>query len=122
MPVTTQIKRTDTVAPITSALCHPKFILTEAGLEAIHIENKEMRKEAKSVNKWAASVAMARLFAMIPPAINKCILKPILFFLGITFLKTKNLPISKIMNARHSTLAMINLFRAFLSIPPSRSV
>ena len=26
------------------------------------------------------------------------------------------------MKARHSTLAMINLFRAFLSIPPSRSV
>ena len=70
MPVTTQIKRTDTVAPMTSALCHPKFILTEAGLEAIHMENNEMRKEAKSVSKWAASVAMARLFAMIPPAIN----------------------------------------------------
>ena len=66
-------------------------------LEATHIENNEIIKEAKSVSKWAASVAMAKLFAQIPPTI------------------------SSTMKNRHKILAKISRFRAFLSIPPSRS-
>lgn len=60
-PVTTHIKRTDVRAPITSALYHPKDIFFVAGLMAIHNENKEIIKLAKSVNKCAASVAIAKL-------------------------------------------------------------
>ena len=41
--------RTETVAPNTSALCHPKDIFWDLGLAAIQMANKEMRKEAKSV-------------------------------------------------------------------------
>ena len=66
-------------------------------LEATHIENNDIIKEAKSVSKWAASVAMAKLFAQIPPTI------------------------SSTMKNRHKILAKISRFRAFLSIPPSRS-
>ena len=32
--------------------------------------NKEMRKEAKSVSMWAASVAMAKELLMTPPTIS----------------------------------------------------
>ena len=49
------------------------------------------------MSKWAASVAMAKLFAQIPPTI------------------------SSTMKNRHKILAKISRFRAFLSIPPSRS-
>ena len=62
--------RTETVAPNTSALCHPKDIFWDLGLAAIQMANKEMRKEAKSVSMWAASVAMAKELLMIPPTIS----------------------------------------------------
>jgi len=38
-----------------------------AGRLAIHNENKLIMKLAKSVRRWAASVAMARLFDRYPP-------------------------------------------------------
>jgi predicted TIM-barrel enzyme len=41
-----------------------------AGLVAIHQANKEIIKEAKSVSKWAASVAIANEFASTPPVIR----------------------------------------------------
>ena len=62
--------RTDTVAPKTSALCHPKDIFWDLGLAAIQMANKEMRKEAKSVRRWAASVAMAKELLSTPPTIS----------------------------------------------------
>ena len=62
--------RTETVAPNTSALCHPKDIFWDLGLAAIQMANKEMRKEAKSVSMCAASVAMAKELLMIPPTIS----------------------------------------------------
>ena len=70
MPVTSQIIRTETVAPNTSALCHPKDIFWDLGLAAIQMANKEMRKEAKSVRRWAASVAMAKELLSTPPTIS----------------------------------------------------
>ena len=54
-----QIMRTDTVAPMTSARCHPKLIFFVAGLEATQMAKSEIMKEAKSVRRWAASVAIA---------------------------------------------------------------
>ena len=62
--------RTDTVAPKTSALCQPKDIFWDLGLAAIQMANKEMRKEAKSVSMWAASVAMAKELLNTPPTIS----------------------------------------------------
>ena len=69
-PVTSHIMRTDTVAPKTSALCQPKDIFWDLGLAAIQMANKEMRKEAKSVSMWAASVAMAKELLNTPPTIS----------------------------------------------------
>ena len=69
-PVKSHIMRTDTVAPKTSALCHPKDIFWDLGLAAIQMANKEMRKEAKSVSMWAASVAMAKELLNTPPTIS----------------------------------------------------
>lgn len=60
-PVTTQINRTEVRAPITSARYHPNDIVFVGGLVAIQRENNEIIKLAKSVNRCAASVAMARL-------------------------------------------------------------
>lgn len=54
-------------------------------------------KLAKSVSKWAASVAMAKLFDHTPPTI------------------------SKHMNITHKILAIINFFRATKSMPSNRS-
>ena len=71
IPVTTQMSKTDTVAPMTSARCQPKFIDVDEGLEATYSENRDIMKEAKSVNKCAASVAMAKLLAKIPPTISR---------------------------------------------------
>lgn len=51
----------------TSARYQPKGIFLVAGLLATHIENKDIINEAKSVNKCAASVAIAKLFDNIPP-------------------------------------------------------
>ena len=62
--------RTETVAPNTSALCHPKDIFWDLGLAAIQMANKEMRKEAKSVRRCAASVAMAKELLNTPPTIS----------------------------------------------------
>lgn len=61
IPTTTQIIRTDVSAPITSALYHPNDIFLVAGLEPIQRANNDTRKLAKSVNKCAASVAIAKL-------------------------------------------------------------
>ena len=49
-PVTTQIMRTDTMAPSTSALCQPKDIFWLLGLAAIQMAMREIMKEAKSAN------------------------------------------------------------------------
>ena len=46
---------------------HPKLIFLVAGLVATHKLNSEIMKEAKSVNKWAASVAIANELAKYPP-------------------------------------------------------
>lgn len=62
MPVTTQMSSTDVRAPMTSALYQPKDIFFVAGLVAIHREKRLIMKLAKSVSKWAASVAIAKLF------------------------------------------------------------
>jgi hypothetical protein len=51
----------------TSALYHPKLIDLVAGLVASHRLNKEIMKDAKSVKRWAASVAIAKLLAIYPP-------------------------------------------------------
>lgn len=62
IPVTTQISSTEVRAPITSARYHPKDIFFVFGLLAIYRENSEIMKLAKSVSKWAASEAIAKLF------------------------------------------------------------
>ncbi len=62
-----------------------------AGLDATQMEKSEIMNDAKSVKRWAASVAMARLCARTPPTI------------------------STTMKKRQRTLAMINLRRARLS-------
>ena len=106
MPVTSQIMRTDTVAPSTSARCQPKDIFWLLGLAAIQMAKREMRKDAKSVRRWAASVAMARELLSTPPTI------------------------SAIMKNRQSTVARMSFRRAldkveggtyFLSIPSARA-
>jgi hypothetical protein len=62
-----------------------------AGLEATQSEKSEIMKDAKSVSRCAASVAMAKLFARTPPTI------------------------STTMNKRQRILAMMSLRRARLS-------
>ena len=52
---------------LTSARCQPKDIFLLLGLAAIQIATSEIMKEAKSVRRWAASVAMARLLERTPP-------------------------------------------------------
>ena len=54
----------------TPALYHPNDIFCDAGLLAIHIANRLMRKAAKSDNMCAASVRMARLLDSRPPVGN----------------------------------------------------
>jgi hypothetical protein len=54
----------------TSALCQPKDMRLVAGLDATHSEKSEIMNEAKSVSKCAASVAIARLFAITPPTLG----------------------------------------------------
>ncbi len=49
------------------ALCQPKDILFEGGLEPTQIANSEMRNPARSESMWAASVMIARLPAKYPP-------------------------------------------------------
>lgn len=63
------------------------------GRPANHIANKDIIKLAKSVSKWAASVAMAKLFDITPPTTSRHI------------------------NTTHNILAMISFFRACVSIP-----
>ena len=94
----TQMSKTEIVAPITSARCHPKLILFVDGRLASHIENNEIMNDAKSVKRWAASVAMAILLLKTPPTT------------------------STIMNTKHKQDAMINLRLVFSSIPCSRSI
>ena len=62
------------------------------GLAAIQMATSEIMKEAKSVRRWAASVAMARLLDRTPPTT------------------------SPTMNSRHSTEATTSFLRA-LAIP-----
>ena len=52
---------------LASALYQPNGIFLVAGLPDTHIENSDMRKEAKSVSKCAASVAIAKLLDITPP-------------------------------------------------------
>ena len=58
------------------------------GLPATQMANSEIMKEAKSVRRWAASVAMARLLERTPPTT------------------------SPTMNSRHSTEATTSFLRA----------
>ena len=44
-----------------------KNIFSHLGLPATQMANSEIMKEAKSVRRWAASVAMARLLERTPP-------------------------------------------------------
>ena len=66
-PVRTHITSTEHIAPITSALWYPNDIFWVAGLLATHRAKSEMRKLAKSLNMWEASVMMARELARNPP-------------------------------------------------------
>lgn len=59
--------RTENRAPITSARYQPKLIFLEAGRDDSQMAKRLIMKLAKSVNKCAASVAIARLLAMTPP-------------------------------------------------------
>lgn len=116
----THIMSTDAMAPSTSARYHPNDILCDEkriefkqfseifppdeftylrvdGRPAIHMANNDIMKLAKSVSKWAASVAMAKLFDHTPPTI------------------------SKHMNITHKILAIINFFLATKSMPSNRS-
>lgn len=68
------------------------------GRPANHIANNDIIKLAKSVSKWAASVAMAKLLDQTPPTT------------------------SKHMNAKHNTLAMISFRCACESMPSLRSL
>lgn len=61
MPVTTQMVSTEVRAPMTSALYQPKGIDCVGLRLDTHRANSEIMKAAKSVSRWAASVAMARL-------------------------------------------------------------
>lgn len=56
---------------LTSARYQPKGIFLVAGLPATQIENSEIMKDAKSVNKCAASVAIAKLFDNTPPIVRE---------------------------------------------------
>jgi len=51
----------------TSARYQPKGIFLVAGLLATQMEKRDIIKDAKSVNKCAASVAIAKLFDNTPP-------------------------------------------------------
>lgn len=66
------------------------------GRPANQIANNDIIKLAKSVSKWAASVAIAKLLDHTPPTISRHI------------------------NAKHRILAIINFLRACLSIPSLR--
>jgi len=68
IPVTTQIIRTEVKAPSTSARYQPKGMLRVAGLEPTHKANNDIIKLPKSVNRCAASVAIAKLLDSTPPA------------------------------------------------------
>ena len=90
IPVMSQIIRTDKVAPSTSALCQPKDIRWLLGRADTQIASIEMRKAAKSVRRWAASVAMAKELLSTPPTI------------------------SAIMKSRHSPAATSSFLRALM--------
>lgn len=47
---------------LTSALYQPNGIFLVAGRHATQMENNDIKNDAKSVNKCAASVATAKLF------------------------------------------------------------
>lgn len=63
------------------------------GRPAIQMANNDIIKLAKSVSKWAASVAIAKLFDITPPTT------------------------SRHMNTKHKILAIMSFLRACLSIP-----
>lgn len=56
---------------LTSARYQPKGIFLVAGLLATQMEKRDIMKDAKSVSKCAASVAIAKLFDNIPPEKKK---------------------------------------------------
>ena len=78
---------TETVAPKTSALCQPKDIFLDFGLAAIQMENKEMAKEAMSVRRCAASVAMAKELLSTPPT-TSAVMKKVQRQIALSSLKT----------------------------------
>lgn len=56
------------------------------GRPAIHMANRDIIKLAKSVNKWAASVAIAKLLDQIPPeksCTNDCSKRVVIVFMGM---------------------------------------
>lgn len=56
---------------LTSARYQPKGIFLVAGLLATQMEKRDIINDAKSVNKCAASVAIAKLFDNTPPEEKK---------------------------------------------------
>ena len=78
---------TETVAPKTSALCQPKDIFLDFGLADIQMENKEMAKEAMSVRRCAASVAMAKELLSTPPT-TSAVMKKVQRQIALSSLKT----------------------------------
>lgn len=117
----------------TSARYQPKGIFLVAGLLATQMEKRDIINDAKSVNKCAASVAIAKLFDNTPPIekrreICRNTRATSIFLYTDMWLvwkineksdikKNIKLPmISAIIKITQSALAINNFFRAFLSI------
>lgn len=84
--VNPQIKITLAKAPITSALEYPKDKVLLAYLLASHNENIEMKNPETSENKWAASVIIAKDYAIYPPTNSMAINKTHTILANINFL------------------------------------
>ena len=67
------------------ALCQPKLIFFDGFIVATQSENSEIRKLAKSVNKWAASVIIAKLLAIEPPESQLSFIECIIFDVFVVF-------------------------------------
>ena len=120
--MTNHIMSTETVAPKTSALCQPKDIFLDFGLAAIQMENKEMAKEAMSVRRCAASVAMAKELLSTPPT-TSAVMKKVQRQIALSSLKTalnqeQNVSSEKEFHIKTMHLLFINcvLFRGLVAL------
>ena len=125
--MTNHIMSTETVAPKTSALCQPKDIFLDFGLAAIQMENKEMAKEAMSVRRCAASVAMAKELLSTPPT-TSAVMKKVQRQIALSSLKTAlnqedNVSSQKEFHTMHLLFINCVLFRGLVALrhvgPPS---